>query len=95
MWLVHYPTCFYNYCRNKDRNFINTLQGKESCATVKWYIAIVTVGVLHLRKQGKILGKGVITLSANVFVLAMSDSLPSPAAAGSLHRNMANFWDRR
>lgn len=27
--------------------------------------------------------------------LARSDSLPSPAAAGSLHRSTANFWDRR
>lgn len=44
--------------RNKDRNFINTLQGKESCATGKWYIAIVTVGVPHLRKQGKKSGEG-------------------------------------
>jgi len=51
----------------------------------------VTVGVLHLRKQGKIVGKGVITLSANMFVLAMDCSLPSPTAAGSLHRNTANF----
>lgn len=78
--------------RNKDRNFINTLQGKESCATGKWYIAIVTVGVLHLRKQGaggENLGKGVITLSANVFVFAVESPFQAPQLPGAC--NMANF----